>query len=98
MIGGCNSIAQCGSGTQGVYGSFRRNTFLANTALILLCDIWGVVVDSCGGRKLLGGQTDRYSVPELVLSLSLAKSHKRTPAKDQFGKVEGNIKPLCQRL
>jgi hypothetical protein len=79
-------------------GRFRRNTLLANTALILLSYIWGVFVHPRTGRKLLGRQTDRHRIPKLVLPLSLPKTHKRIATKQQLDKIEWNIKMLTQRL
>jgi len=61
-------------------GRFRRNALLANTALILLCDIRRIFVDPSSRRKLLRRQTYRHSIPELVLTLS--ESHKRTATKN----------------
>ena len=63
-------------------GRFRRNTFLANTALVLICYVRGVVVNLRCSCELLGRQTYRHSIPELVLCRSLSKSHKRTTTKN----------------
>jgi hypothetical protein len=79
MISDSYSVTQRGTGTQGMNGRFRRNAFLANTALILLCYIWRIFVDSRSSRKLLSGQPYRYGVPELVLPLT--KSHRRISTK-----------------
>jgi hypothetical protein len=62
-------------------GRFRRNAFLANTALILLCNIRRIFVDSRGSRKLLGGQPHCDCIPELVLPLPLPKTHRSVSAK-----------------
>jgi len=75
---------------------FRRNTLLANTALILLCDFGRIFVASCSSIKLLRSQTYRHGIPESVLVMSLSEAHKRTATKNQFGKIERNIKPMCQ--
>jgi hypothetical protein len=79
MIGDSYSVTQRGTGTQGMNGRFCRNAFLANTALVLLCNIRRIFVDSRGSRKLLGRQPYRYGVPELVLTLP--KSHRRISTK-----------------
>ena len=99
MIGGSDSITQPGSGTQGMDSSFRRNTLLANTTLILLCDFGGIFVASCGSIKLLRSQTYRHRIPELTLCLSLplSETHKRTAPKNKFGEIERNVKSLSQR-
>lgn len=81
MIGGRDSVAQRGTGTQGMNGRFRRNSLLANTALVLLCYIWRVLVVPRTCRKLLGRQPHGHGIPELVLSLPLSKSHRRVSAK-----------------
>lgn len=99
MIGGSDSVTQGGSRAQSMNGRFRGNSLLANTALILLCDFGGIFVASCGSIKLLRSQTYRHRIPELTLCLclSLPETHKRTATKNQFGKIERNIKPLSQR-
>jgi hypothetical protein len=79
MIGDSYSVTQRGTWTQGVDSRFCRNAFLANTALILLCYIWRVLVIASPRRKLLSGQPYRYGVPELVLTLP--KSHRRISTK-----------------
>lgn len=81
MISGRYSATQRESGTQRMNGGFRRNALLANTALILLCYIRRIFVDSRGSRKLIGGQSYRYGIPELVLPLPLTKSHRSISAK-----------------
>jgi hypothetical protein len=76
---------------------FRRNTLLANTALILLRYIWRVLVDPSPRCKLFRGQTHDHIVPELRIALSLPEPHKRTATKYQFSEIKRNIKALCQR-
>ena len=78
---------------------FRRNTLLANTALILLRYIWRVLVDPSSVRELLRRQAHRHCIPELVLPLPLPlpESNKRTATKYQFSKINRNVKPLSQR-
>jgi hypothetical protein len=78
-------------------GRFRRNTLLANAALVLLCYVRGVMVNLRCSCELLGGETHCHCIPELVLALPLPKSHKRTPTKNQFSEIERNIKALTQR-
>jgi hypothetical protein len=89
MIGGCDSVTQCGSGTHGVNGRFRRNSLLANTALILLRYIRRVLVHPSARRKLFRSQTHDHILPELriALTLSLTKSNKRITTKKQLDKV-----------
>ena len=60
---------------------FRRNSLLANTALILLCYIRRVLVIASPRRKLFGGQTHNHIVPELRIALSLSKPHRRIATK-----------------
>ena len=81
MIGGRDSVAQRGTGTQGMNGGFGRNTLLANTALVLLGYIWRVLVVPRTCSKLLGGKPHGHGIPELVLYLPLSKSHRRVSAK-----------------
>ena len=81
VIGGRYSVTQIGSRTQGMNGGFRRNPLLANTALILLGYIRGVLVYPRTCRKLLSRQTHGHGIPELVLVLTLSKPHCRTTAK-----------------
>ena len=95
MIGGRDSVAQRGTGAQGMNSSFRRNALLANTALILLGYIRGVLVVPRTCRKLLGGQPHGHRIPELVLPLPPSETHKCTTTKNQFGEIQRNIKPLC---
>jgi hypothetical protein len=70
MIGGSDSIAQRRSGAQGLNGCFLRNSLLANTTLILLRDVRGIIVLLRRGRKLLRGETHRYVLPELGKTLA----------------------------
>jgi len=60
-------------------GRFRRNSLLANTALILLCYIGRVLVHPSPRRKLFGGQTHDHILPEL--RIALAKPHRRIATK-----------------
>jgi hypothetical protein len=69
MIGGRYSIAQFRSRTQSMNGGFRRNALLANTALILLRYICGVLIIPSTCCKLIRGQTHGNCIPELVLPL-----------------------------
>ena len=69
MICGRYSVAQRGSGTQRMNGGFGRNAFLANTALILIGYIRGVLVVPRTCRKLRRRQTHCDRIPELVLPL-----------------------------
>ena len=94
MIGRRYSVAQRGTGTQGMDSRFRRNSLLTNTALILLGYIRGVLVVPRTCRKLLGAQSHRHRIPELVLSLP--KSYRRITTKKQLDKIERNIKVMCQ--
>ena len=87
MIGGSYSVAQCGTGAQGMNSSFRRNALLANTALILLGYIRGVLVVPRTCRKLLGGQPHGHRVPELVLPQTLPQAYRRIATKKQLDKV-----------
>lgn len=75
-------------------GRFRRNTILANTALVLLGNIGGVFVNPSPRRKLFGSQTDDNCIPKLVLSLSLSESHKCITAKKKLDEVFRNINSL----
>jgi hypothetical protein len=101
MIGGSYPVTQRRSGTQGMNSRFRRNTLLANTALILLRYIWRVLVDPSSVRELLRRQAHRHRIPEVVLALpltlALPKTHKRTATKYEFGEIKRNIKALSQR-
>jgi hypothetical protein len=98
MIGGCDSVAQRRSRALGVDSRFRRNALLANTALILLCYIWRVLVIPSPCCKLFSGQTHNHILPELVLTLclTLPETNKCPAAKNQFREIKRNIKPMCQ--
>jgi uncharacterized membrane protein len=76
---------------------FRCNSLLANTALILLCYIWRVLVILSPRRKLLSGQTHDHIIPELVLPLALPlpEADSCITTKKHLDKVERDIKVMC---
>ena len=85
MIGGHYSVAQLRSRTQGMNRLVRRNSLLANTALILLGYIRGIFVVPRTCPKLLGAQSHSHRIPELVLPLP--QSYRRITTKKQLDKV-----------
>jgi len=87
MICGRYSVTQRRSRTQSMNSGFGRNSLLANTALILLGYIRGVLVVPRTCRKLLGGQPHGHRVPELVLVLTLPQAYRRIATKKQLDKV-----------
>jgi hypothetical protein len=68
-------------------GRFRRNSLLANTALILLRYIRGIIVVPSPRCKLFGSEAHDHIVPELRIALTLSKSHRRILPKQQPNKV-----------
>ena len=68
---------------------FGSNALLANTALILLCNIRRVFVVPCSRRQLFGCQADLYRIPKIALPLS--QTHKRIAPKEHLN----NIKSRC---
>jgi len=86
VISDNDPVAERSTWAQSVNGWFARNTLLADTALILLCQFSILVLP--GRRcKLLRGQTDLYGIPKI--SLPLSKSYERIAPKEHLDKVQG---------
>jgi hypothetical protein len=70
MIGDSYPVTYRRSGAQGMNSLFCRNSLLADTALILLCNIRRVFVVPRSRRQLLGCQTYLHWIPKIALPLS----------------------------
>ena len=69
VVGDNGPVAERSTWTHRVNRRFVRNTLLANTALVLLCQI-GVLVLPSRCRKLFGCQTYLHWIPKIALPLS----------------------------